>query len=147
MWHSNDKYRKVVYRCNKKYSGEHKCITPAIIEKEIKQAFVKAMNKLLENRDEIIEGIGLMQTLLCNLDEIEEERIRLENEISVVREMTKKVVAASGSGIDEQDESAKRYEELQRYDRRYGDKERVSGPRRRTSWITRIQQETAIEVA
>ena len=26
-WHSTDKYRRVIYRCNKKYDG-HKCQTP-----------------------------------------------------------------------------------------------------------------------
>ena len=27
VWHSTDKYRRVIYRCNKKYDG-HKCKTP-----------------------------------------------------------------------------------------------------------------------
>ena len=27
VWHSTDKYRRVIYRCNKKYDG-HKCQTP-----------------------------------------------------------------------------------------------------------------------
>lgn len=29
VWHSNDKYRKIVYRCNRKYSGK-KCATPSV---------------------------------------------------------------------------------------------------------------------
>ncbi len=56
VWHSNDKYRKVVYRCNRKYSGE-KCATPSINEKRLEEMFVEAINKLLGNRDEIIENI------------------------------------------------------------------------------------------
>ncbi len=27
VWHSTDKYRRTIYRCNKKYDG-HKCQTP-----------------------------------------------------------------------------------------------------------------------
>ena len=56
VWHSNDKYRKVVYRCNRKYSGE-KCATPSVDENRLEEMFVEAINQLLENKDEIIENI------------------------------------------------------------------------------------------
>ena len=46
VWHSTDKYRRVIYRCNKKYDG-HKCQTPHVTEEEIKAAFVTAFNKLV----------------------------------------------------------------------------------------------------
>ena len=39
VWHSTDKYRRVIYRCNKKYDG-HKCQTPHVTEGEVKTAFV-----------------------------------------------------------------------------------------------------------
>ena len=28
VWHSTDKYRKVIWRCNAKFKGEEKCKTP-----------------------------------------------------------------------------------------------------------------------
>lgn len=126
VWHSNDKYRKVIYRCNQKYSDGHKCTTPHVTEEEIKLAFIKAVNELFENRDEIIEGISLMQTILCDIDGLEEERIRLEEEISVVRELTKNVVAESGKN-----DAAKRYGALvERYDKATSDLETVTKKKR-----------------
>ncbi len=56
IWHSNDKYRKVVYRCNRKYSGK-KCDTPSVDEKRLEEMFVEAINQLLGNKDELIENI------------------------------------------------------------------------------------------
>lgn len=40
IWHSNDKFRRIVYRCNNKYNGE-KCKSPAVDEEMIKNVFVE----------------------------------------------------------------------------------------------------------
>ena len=45
VWHSNDKYRNVVYRCNEKYNGKT-CDSGHITEDEIKKIFVDSYNKL-----------------------------------------------------------------------------------------------------
>ena len=36
VWHSNSKYRRVIWQCNHKYDGEKKCSTPHLTEDEIK---------------------------------------------------------------------------------------------------------------
>lgn len=56
VWHSNDKYKKIVYRCNKKYDGD-KCNTPTVDESRLKEMFIEAINILLENKNEIIYNI------------------------------------------------------------------------------------------
>lgn len=43
VWHSNDKYRKVIYQCNHKFKGKEKCSTPKLEEGQIKELFVKAV--------------------------------------------------------------------------------------------------------
>ena len=63
VWHSNDPYRKVIWRCNRKYgkSGKDgkskdttasgaKCATPTLSEEAIKNMFIKAYNQLLATR-------------------------------------------------------------------------------------------------
>lgn len=59
VWHSNDKYKKVIYRCNAKYDGE-KCKTPAVDEERLKELYVDAMNVLIEDKDDIIESLKVM---------------------------------------------------------------------------------------
>ena len=55
VWHSTDKYRRVVYRCNRKYAHKGKpCSTRHLTEEEIKQIFVKALNSLVEVKENVI---------------------------------------------------------------------------------------------
>ena len=57
VWHSTDKYRKIVYQCNHKFSGDEKCHSPHVSEAEVKCWFVIAVNKLLLEKDEIIQNV------------------------------------------------------------------------------------------
>lgn len=36
VWHSNSKYRRVIWQCNHKFDGNEKCTTPNLTEDEIK---------------------------------------------------------------------------------------------------------------
>lgn len=74
VWHSNDKYRRVIYRCNHKFDGNRKCETPHVTEEEIIAAFIKAMNILITERDEIIENIQLIRQTVCNVTTLEQEQ-------------------------------------------------------------------------
>lgn len=59
VWHSNDKYRKVVYRCNAKYKGQ-KCTTPAVDETRLEEIFVEAFNQVLCDKDEILSNLQVL---------------------------------------------------------------------------------------
>ncbi|MFR7894163.1 MAG: recombinase family protein [Dysosmobacter sp.] len=43
VWHSTDKYRRTIWRCNSKFTGEEKCQTPHLTEEEIKARFLDAL--------------------------------------------------------------------------------------------------------
>lgn len=47
VWHSNNKYRKVIWQCNHKFDGDKHCSTPHLTDDIIQQAFLSAANKLL----------------------------------------------------------------------------------------------------
>ena len=76
VWHSTDKYRRIIYRCNNKYDGQ-KCRTPHVTEEEIKAAFVTAFNRLVTERDEIIESARLVRQTLCETTALTEEKAKL----------------------------------------------------------------------
>ncbi|MCD7725721.1 MAG: recombinase family protein, partial [Clostridiales bacterium] len=92
VWHSTDKYRKVVYRCNHKYDNGTKCETPHVTEDEIKAAFVSAYNKLVTEKKEIIANAELIRKTLCVTDSLLAEKKQLEDEMSIVVEMTQSIV-------------------------------------------------------
>lgn len=66
VWHSTDKYRKVIWRCNAKFNGEHKCATLHMAEDEIKAMFLKAYNELMGNREHVIADCRPMLEMLAD---------------------------------------------------------------------------------
>ena len=71
VWHSTDKYRRVIYRCNKKYSQKGKpCSTRHLTEEEIKQIFVKALNSLVEVKENVIAELRSLINGVCQTGEL-----------------------------------------------------------------------------
>ena len=87
VWHSTDKYRRVIYRCNHKFDGDKKCDTPHLTEEEIKAAFVRAFNRLLTEKDELLGNLELIQERLCDNTALEKEKQTLADELNVLAGM------------------------------------------------------------
>ena len=116
VWHSNDAYRRVVYRCNKKY-GENKCQTPHVTEDEIKTSFITAFNRLIDGKKEIIANVNLIRKTICDTTELETEKTRLQEELAVLVKMTQDCVAENARVAQDQEEYRKRYDGLvQKYE-------------------------------
>ena len=63
VWNSTSKYRRVIWQCNNKFKGDHKCETPHLDEKTIKARFIAAFNAILDSKDNILEDCRLMQAM------------------------------------------------------------------------------------
>ncbi len=111
VWHSTDKYRKVIYRCNHKY-GDGKCQTPHVTEEEIKAMFIKAYNQLVIEKKEIIANAELMRATLCDTLELAAERDKLQSEMTVLAEMIQNIVAENARVAQNQEEYQQRYNGL-----------------------------------
>ena len=87
VWHSTDKYRRVIYRCNKKYAHKGKpCSTRHLTEEEIKQTFVKALNCLVEVKENVIAELRSLIDGVCQTVELTEERDKVEQELGGLTE-------------------------------------------------------------
>ena len=88
--------RREVWQCNDKYNRQNKlgtgCHTPHITEDEIKSAFLKAINLLLSDRENLIQDCHLAKGLLCDTTAIDIELAELQNEIEVVTELSRKAI-------------------------------------------------------
>ena len=116
VWHSTDKYRRIIYRCNNKYDGK-KCRTPHVTEEEIKDVFVKAFNRLVTEREEIVSNATLVRQTLCDTRELEQEKATLGQELAVLVEMTQNCIAENARIAQNQEEYQRHYEGLvARYD-------------------------------
>ena len=74
VWHSNDKYRKVIMQCNGKFKNARRCATPNINEEEIKNIFTEVFNNMVENRDEILNTLKLVTEEITDISRVEEKR-------------------------------------------------------------------------
>jgi len=104
VWGSNTKYRRTVWRCNKKYKNDKPCPTPHLTEDEIKQRFLAAFNILMDSRDELLANCRLAQEVLCDCSAIETELAELRREIEVVSELTRKCIYENARFTVNQDE-------------------------------------------
>lgn len=120
VWHSTDKYRKIIYRCNRKYGKDTTpCNTPHLSEEEIKKMFLKALNALVEAKEETIENLqGLIETV-CQIDSLDEERERLEQELRLIAENLANLIRENASVALDQTEQAENEKKLRAI---YGEK-------------------------
>ena len=112
VWHSNDKYRKVVWQCNHKFDGGEKCGTPHLDEETIKQLFLKAANAIFAEKDGVREDYDSIKDTLFGTSELEAERLRLQEEMNVVAELIEQCVAENARIALDQTEYQKKYDGL-----------------------------------
>lgn len=118
VWNSTSKYRRVIWQCNGKFKGEHKCETPHFDEETIKARFVDAFNSILADKDSALENCRLMQTTLTDCTGIDAEIESLLEEIDVVTELTKRCIAENSQTAQDQEEYTARYNSfVERYEK------------------------------
>jgi len=128
VWHSQDKYRRVIFQCNRKFKNDKKCRTPHLTEDEIKDAFVKAVNAVIPEKDELIANTKVMMRTLCDTTELEVEQSRFQTETRTVAEMVKRIVAENKAEAMDQEEYQRRRNELvARYEAARDGYEKASG--------------------
>lgn len=112
VWHSNDKYRRVIWQCNHKYSNGTPCSTPYVEEKKIKTAFVEVINKIFENKEAVIAGYREVIHRLTECSEPDTETASLQTECEIVIGLIQKMVAENANEALDQNEYLARYNEL-----------------------------------
>jgi hypothetical protein len=112
VWHSNDPYRKLIWRCNSKFKGEAKCATPHLDTETIQQKFLIAYNRLMADRESVISDCALMRRVLSDTTALDAELDNLNEEITVVSELVKTCVKENASTSQSQEEYAKKYNGL-----------------------------------
>ena len=112
VWHSNDKYRRVMYQCNSKYSGKEKCKTPAIRSEDIESRFVNVVNILIESKDEIISNLEKVLDKICNKKELSKEKEKLENSLTEQVEKIQELIDMNSRVAQNQEKYKKEYDAM-----------------------------------
>lgn len=73
VWHSTSKYRRVIWQCNHKFSGNEKCSTPHLYEDDIKQHFIEVCNRIADDKDDFIESCKLIVEMLSDTSALDKK--------------------------------------------------------------------------
>lgn len=112
VWHSNSKYRKVVWRCNGKYYMPTKCQTRHLSEDDIKDAFVKAYNKMVGEGDSVLEDLEVLKTIRCDTTEFKKRLKILTPELERIVKQTEKLIEENARKAQSQADYEERYNAL-----------------------------------
>lgn len=116
VWHSTSKYRRIIWQCNNKFGGDHRCMTPHLYERDIKAMFLQAFGKLMASREHILEDIRLVQSALCDCTELDMQQAALAEEMEILSELIRQCIEENTIKVQNQAEYVDRYE---RHIRRY----------------------------
>ena len=118
VWHSTSKYRRTIWQCNDKFKGEHRCTTPHLYEKDIKELFLRAFSRLMADREHILEDIRLVQATLCDCTELDAQQTALAEEMEIISELIRQCIEENTIKVQNQTEYLERYDRhTQRYEK------------------------------
>lgn len=109
VWHSKDKYKSYVWRCNDKFNGE-KCLTPILRENDIQQAFITAYNTMVGELDRVIEDCELIYQVVTDTDELDKKISAAEEKVSKCIEQIENLIKQNASRIITADEFGSKYD-------------------------------------
>lgn len=115
---SKDKYRRVIWRCNRKYSGNCTCGTPHLTEEQIIEKFMAAFNRIFTERDELFDEFDKIGERLFNTDKLTAQQKELQTEVAWITRILEQLIAENARRVQDQSEyNEKRQELIDRYDR------------------------------
>jgi DNA invertase Pin-like site-specific DNA recombinase len=109
LWHSTSKYKRVVWQCNHKFQGEHKCRTPHLYEDDIKKAFISVVEEVLGNRERIIPCLEMMLREVLSPEKIAQKIQKSKNKLELLEREIKACVAENARKPLNQEEYQERY--------------------------------------
>lgn len=116
VWHSNDPYRTVVWRCNQKYEKklpkERRCSTPHATEDAIKKGFVRVMQKLLANKTEVLAACEETLNGVLSTEEIERQAAKLQDQAVGLAQRIRSLVNENARTSMNQGEFQREYDKL-----------------------------------
>ena len=112
VWHSNDKYRRVIWQCNSKFKDKTRCKTPHMTEDEVKAAFIRLVNKLSTDREFYITELTAIKNRLGDTTAMEKERRILDEQLGIDAKAVNDLIAQNARVAQNQTEYKERYDAL-----------------------------------
>ena len=112
VWHSTDRYRRVVYQCNAKFKNERRCSTPHLEETRVQAMFLKAYDTLMGDRESVIADCEAMRAMLCDCRELDTEIRDLDAAAAGIAGQIQLCISKNAASAQDQEEYARGYNAL-----------------------------------
>ncbi len=142
VWHSTDKYRRVVWHCNEKFKDGVRCETPTLSTEQIQQMFVIAYNQLMSKRVAVLQSCEEIRKAVLDCTPLDAEIERQEAEMQVSGEMIRTLIQENATKALSQEAYDRKYASLmQRYQAAAAELEQLQAKRAdRKERSTRLAQ-------
>lgn len=118
VWNSTNEHSRIIWSCNKKYvtrtGGPRgaQCSSPHVTEKQVQQAFLKAINKFLIGKAEIIENCKATLAQLSDVSKLEADFKSIAEEMEMLELRAKKITAEYAAAGINSEKYTETYNEL-----------------------------------
>ena len=111
VWNAGTPYKATVWQCNAKHRGDTACKTPALRSEEIQRSFVQAVNRIIDNKAEIIRTCETVLDECCDVEGAAAEHASLQAELEVVTGLMQRHISANAHCALDQAEYQRQYDE------------------------------------
>ena len=112
VWHSTDKYRKVIWQCNNKWKKNVHCQTPTLDSGTVRRMFLEAYGQFMEKRGQVLENCALIRQSLTDLRDLDTAIAAQVEEAESVAEQVRTAVKKNASSDESEEAFRGSYEEL-----------------------------------
>ena len=110
--HSNDPYRTVIWRCNRKYEKGMRCTTPHVKEETVKAGFIQVMARLLASKQAVLEGCRQILDEVLTTDEQARQIAKLQDQAVGLAQRIRGLVNENARTQMTEDEFTPEYDRL-----------------------------------
>lgn len=112
VWHSTSQYRRRIWQCSRKFKNDERCRTPHLYEDDVKAAFIRAMNDMIEDKNDLILEYKQIIRQLTDCVTLDLDAKRQTEETDIVAELIRKSVAENAASLQDQEAYLERYQGL-----------------------------------
>jgi len=112
VWHSTSQYKRRIWQCSRKFKNDERCRTPHLYEEDVKATFIRAMNAMIDGKDDLISDYKQIIRLLTDHAALDSEAKQPTEERNVVAELIRKCVAENAANSQDQEAYLERYKGL-----------------------------------
>ena len=113
VWHSTDKYRRVIWQCNHKFQNGEKCSTPHLQEEIIKEKFVQAFNFISANKEDFLASCRQIRDMLSDCTAVDRKIDVLQTKKDELTAVMQDFIRENASKIQNQEIYNQKYSQYE----------------------------------